>query len=519
MLIISHRVRRPVSNDVTGVSCTNPDGSNNIYVTCERNTDGTDVWIELIPTDELVKYYDGSVLTYFTLYTTLTCPNSSPFAPMTILVLDENNNPPVFDPHSNPNPITLPYSQAPINWNEPVRVRDKDFNANYTETTFQPDNQDLIRLEVRRIPSTATERLEYYELFYYLQDNWDSSQGFDGTVTITATNTNAGPAPATLAVPLKIEVSPDVTSPEIQEEPYYASAMQNVAGQTLLVASVSDDRDNSLDAQLEGPLAAKFEDPVSVTNGEVTIRLSQAFTQDELEANNHVIRVTLVVSDDAGNENSLSLAIPFEVDEAPVVTEDSSYHGTLLPNTAGQTVTVAMATDESVGDLTVEPSNTANFGATIDPATGAVTLTLTSPIDPQVLADSNYLIRLTLKVRDSTNQYSNILPIALLFERAEVKATVDNPLVVLSLETNSNIAKATANPADGVTFSINPDDGKIALDPTTGDVTATYTNDEIVENAGKVNIYTIIASRLGGIAISEVTFVVSFKPDGKFGLS
>ena len=521
--IIFNRLRIPVDSDVTGVSCASP-ATNSMYITCNKDTDGTDHWVNLIPTDELGRYYDNAsnVIEYIPIpAATLTCSSGGPVSALILVfVVDENNRSPEFDtPSQPPDTVTLPYSQAPINWREPVIVKDKDCYRNNTDTTFVADKTDMIRIESRRVPASETERLEYYELYYFLQDDWDDSQGFDDTITITATNTLPGTAAGNLQIPLKIEASPDVIAPEIQEEPsYYATPMPNVVGETRVVASVSDDRDDSLEARLEGPFAVNFENPIPPgPNGEVNIRLTTEFTQDQLESNNHVIRVTLVVTDDAGNSNMLPLAIPFERDEAPAITEDSRDHNRLLRNVDGESTIVATVADESMGTLyppEVSGNNAANFQADIDPSNGQVTITLTSHLDAQVLVNSNYVIRLTLKVTDSTN-HESYLAIALLFERTEVKATVDNSLVVLEMGVTGNIATVTATPADDVTFSINPDDGKVAVAPDTGIITASYTDDDIVDSAGEVNIYTITASRLGGIAQSQVTFVLSFKPDGK----
>ncbi|CAG7821083.1 unnamed protein product [Allacma fusca] len=271
---------------VTAVTVVYISGKVNNFFQAKLNENKTEV--EISPTEELAKsfmnrcskdceYNPPSVEIHYK----LKCGNQEhTIGPIFFFdVTDANNNPPQFEIGSVEYTLPLPLHGSPINWNQPIKVFDKDFQPENHRFALTSDHPDiLLPMEnPERVPPDSKLPLDHFNAFIRLADAFNQ--------------------PGLHQV-----------NPYINVEGYNQDLLENVPGEVVTVAKIGDGTDpTKSDYMLQTSIESNFPEnleillnPIDNNEVEVALRQINAFTKEEL-GDNHLIKVTLVAKYETGH--------------------------------------------------------------------------------------------------------------------------------------------------------------------------------------------------------------------------
>ncbi|QGP83345.1 hypothetical protein GLX29_08595 [Leclercia adecarboxylata] len=298
--------------------------------------------------------------------------------------------------------------------------------------------------------------------------DFESKASYSFTVVATDAAGNASSQAVTLAVNNLDEVAPTITSGTTAT----AINENSGAGQVIYTATVTDNADISGGVTFSlqsGSDAGLTIDPVT---GAVTLTGNPDF---ESKAS---YSFTVVATDAAGNHSSqaVTLAVNNLDEVAPVITSGTIATAIDENSGAGQVIYTATATDNAdiSGGVTFSLKAGSDAGLTIDPITGAVTLTG----NPDFESKASYSF--TVVATDAAGNHSSQAVTLGINNLDEVAPTITSGTTAAAINENSGAGQViytatatdTADVSGGVTFSLQPgSDAGLTIDPITGAVT------------------------------------------------
>jgi methionine-rich copper-binding protein CopC len=327
--------------------------------------------------------------------------------------------------------------------------------------------------------------------------DFETKASYSFTVVATDAAGNASSQTVTLAVNNLDEVAPTITSGATAT----AINENSGAGQVIYTAKATDTADISGGVTFSlkaGSDAGLTIDPIT---GAVTLTGNPDY---EAKAS---YSFTVVATDAAGNASSqtVTLGINNLDDVAPTITSGTTATAINENSGAGQVIYTAKATDTAdiSGGVTFSLKAGSDAGLTIDPTTGAVTLTG----NPDYEAKASYSF--TVVATDAAGNASSQAVTLGINNLDEVAPTITSGVTATAINENSGAgqviytAKATdtADISGGVTFSLKAgSDAGLTINPTTGAVTLTGNPDYEAKSSYS---FTVVATDAAGNASSQ----------------
>jgi len=327
--------------------------------------------------------------------------------------------------------------------------------------------------------------------------DYEAKASYSFTVVATDAAGNASSQTVTLGINNLDDVAPTITSGTTAT----AINENSGAGQVIYTAKATDTADISggVTFSLEaGSDAGLTIDPIT---GAVTL------TGNPDYETKHSYSFTVVATDAAGNASSQAVTLGINnLDEvAPTITSGTTATAINENSGAGQVIYTAKATDTAdiSGGVTFSLKTGSDAGLTIDPTTGAVTLTG----NPDYEAKHSYSF--TVVATDAAGNASSQTVTLAVNNLDEVAPTITSGATATAINENSGAgqviytAKATdtADISGGVTFSLKAgSDAGLTIDPTTGAVTLTGNPDYEAKHSYS---FTVVATDAAGNASSQ----------------
>ena len=330
--------------------------------------------------------------------------------------------------------------------------------------------------------------------------DFESKASYSFTVVATDAAGNASSQAVTLAVNNLDEVAPTITSGTTAT----AINENSGAGQVIYTATVTDNADISGGVTFSlqsGSDAGLTIDPVT---GAVTLTGNPDF---ESKAS---YSFTVVATDAAGNHSSqaVTLAVNNLDEVAPVITSGTIATAIDENSGAGQIVYTATATDNAdiSGGVTFSLQAGSDAGLTIDPVTGAVTLTG----NPDFESKASYSF--TVVATDAAGNHSSQAVTLGINNLDEVAPTITSGTTAAAINENSGAGQViytdTADVSGGVTFSLQPgSDAGLTIDPITGAVTLSGNPD--FESKASYSFTVVATDAAGNHSSQAVTLAVN----------
>ncbi|WP_337014687.1 beta strand repeat-containing protein [Leclercia sp. AS011] len=327
--------------------------------------------------------------------------------------------------------------------------------------------------------------------------DFESKASYSFTVVATDAAGHASSKAVTLGINNLDEVAPTITSgttaPAIDEN--------SGAGQVIYTATATDTADisNGVTFSLKaGSDAGLTIDPITgavklTGNPDYESKASYSFT--------------VVATDAAGNASSQKVTLDINnLDEvAPTITSGATATAIDENSGAGQVIYTASATDTAdiSGGVTFSLKAGSDAGLTIDPITGAVTLTG----NPDYESKASYSF--TVVATDAAGHASSQKVTLGINNLDEVAPTITSGTTAPAIDENSGAGQViytatatdTADISNGVTFSLKAgSDAGLTIDPITGAVTLTGNPD--FESKASYS-FTVVATDAAGHASSQ----------------
>ncbi len=322
--------------------------------------------------------------------------------------------------------------------------------------------------------------------------DFENKASYSFTVVATDAAGNHSSQAVTLGINNLDEVAPTITSGTTAT----AIDENSGAGQVIYTATATDNADISggvTFSLLPGSDAGLIIDPVT---GAVTLTGNPDFE------NKASYSFTVVATDAAGNHSSQAVTLGINnLDEvAPTITSGTTATAIDENSGAGQIVYTATATDTAdiSGGVTFSLKAGSDAGLTIDPITGAVTLTG----NPDFESKASYSF--TVVATDAAGNHSSQAVTLGINNLDEVAPVITSGTIATAIDENSGAGQViyTATATDnadisgGVTFSLQPgSDAGLTIDPVTGAVTLTGNPD--FENKASYS-FTVVATDAAG---------------------
>jgi hypothetical protein len=290
--------RRATIGPVTSVKVVNrndPD-TENLYFRAYLTDDGSEVM--LFPKEALQSNFMdnctvavcGYVPPTMEIWYTATCASGSEVIPTVLIIRveDTNNNAHELEPGPVVYQLATPIRGSPINWDAPIKIYDKDvfFPADYIVTTS--DESKIVVHSVKRIPADVAQRLDHYELFLRLADNFNEAGPQTVTVTVSDEHNDIEYRDT-----IDVTINIDRVDLYVITEGYNEAPLENIVGVPFEIAEIG----GSTQVEIDSKYKDRFGDP-EVIDGKVTLTLNQAFTEKELNEESRAIRLTLRVMTD-----------------------------------------------------------------------------------------------------------------------------------------------------------------------------------------------------------------------------
>ncbi|QIM42448.1 cadherin domain-containing protein [Leclercia adecarboxylata] len=322
--------------------------------------------------------------------------------------------------------------------------------------------------------------------------DFESKASYSFTVVATDAAGNASSQAVTLGINNLDEVAPTLTSGTTAT----AIDENSGAGQVIYTATATDTADISGGVTFSlkaGSDAGLTIDPIT---GAVTLTGNPDFE------NKASYSFTVVATDAAGNHSSqaVTLAVNNLDEVAPVITSGTTATAINENSGAGQVIYTATATDTAdiSGGVTFSLQPGSDAGLTIDPVTGAVTLTG----NPDFESKASYSF--TVVATDAAGNHSSQAVTLAVNNLDEVAPTITSGTIATAIDENSGAGQViytatatdTADISGGVTFSLKAgSDAGLTIDPVTGAVTLTGNPD--FESKASYS-FTVVATDAAG---------------------
>jgi methionine-rich copper-binding protein CopC len=322
--------------------------------------------------------------------------------------------------------------------------------------------------------------------------DFESKASYSFTVVATDAAGNHSSQAVTLGINNLDEVAPTITSGTIAT----AIDENSGAGQIVYTATATDNADISGGVTFSLQPGSDAGLTINPITGAVTLTGNPDF---ESKAS---YSFTVVATDAAGNHSSQAVTLGINnLDEvAPVITSGTTAAAIDENSGAGQIVYTATATDTAdiSGGVTFSLKAGSDAGLTIDPVTGAVTLTG----NPDFESKASYSF--TVVATDAAGNHSSQAVTLAVNNLDEVAPVITSGTIATAIDENSGAGQSvyTATATDnadisgGVTFSLQPgSDAGLTIDPVTGAVTLTGNPD--FENKASYS-FTVVATDAAG---------------------
>jgi len=322
--------------------------------------------------------------------------------------------------------------------------------------------------------------------------DFESKASYSFTVVATDAAGNHSSQAVTLGINNLDEVAPTITSGTIAT----AIDENSGAGQIVYTATATDNADISGGVTFSLQPGSDAGLTINPITGAVTLTGNPDF---ESKAS---YSFTVVATDAAGNHSSqaVTLAVNNLDEVAPVITSGTIATAIDENSGAGQSVYTATATDNAdiSGGVTFSLQPGSDAGLTIDPVTGAVTLTG----NPDFENKASYSF--TVVATDAAGNHSSQAVTLGINNLDEVAPTITSGTTATAINENSGAGQViytatatdTADISGGVTFSLQPgSDAGLTIDPVTGAVTLTGNPD--FENKASYS-FTVVATDAAG---------------------
>ena len=334
--------------------------------------------------------------------------------------------------------------------------------------------------------------------------DYESKASYSFTVVATDAAGNASSQTVTLAVNNLDEVAPTITSGAT------ASAINenSGAGQVIYTATATDAGDISGGVTFSLKAGSDAGLTINPTTGAVTLTGNPDF---ESKAS---YSFTVVATDAAGNasDRTVTLAVNNLDEVAPTITSGTTAVAINENSGAGQVIYTATATDtgDISGGVTFSLKAGSDAGLTINPTTGAVTLTG----NPDFESKASYSF--TVVATDAAGNASDRTVTLAINNLDEVAPTITSGTTATAINENSGAGQViyTATATDsgdisgGVTFSLKAgSDAGLTINPTTGAVTLTGNPD--FESKASYSFTVVATDAAGNASDRTVTLAVN----------
>ncbi|ALZ96972.1 hypothetical protein APT61_13500 [Leclercia adecarboxylata] len=322
--------------------------------------------------------------------------------------------------------------------------------------------------------------------------DFESKASYSFTVVATDAAGNHSSQAVTLGINNLDEVAPTITSGTTAA----AIDENSGAGQVIYTATATDTADISGGVTFSLKAGSDAGLTINPVTGAVTLTGNPDFE------NKASYSFTVVATDAAGNHSSQAVTLGINnLDEvAPTITSGTTAAAIDENSGAGQVIYTATATDTAdiSGGVTFSLKAGSDAGLTIDPITGAVTLTG----NPDFESKASYSF--TVVATDAAGNHSSQAVTLAVNNLDEVAPTITSGTIATAIDENSGAgqivytATATDNAdiSGGVTFSLQPgSDAGLTIDPVTGAVTLTGNPD--FENKASYS-FTVVATDAAG---------------------
>jgi len=322
--------------------------------------------------------------------------------------------------------------------------------------------------------------------------DFESKASYSFTVVATDAAGNHSSQAVTLGINNLDEVAPTITSGTIAT----AIDENSGAGQVIYTATATDTADISGGVTFSLKAGSDTGLTIDPVTGAVTLTGNPDFDSKASYS------FTVVATDAAGNHSSQAVTLGINnLDEvAPVITSGTTAAAINENSGAGQVIYTATATDNAdiSGGVTFSLLPGSDAGLTIDPVTGAVTLTG----NPDFESKASYSF--TVVATDAAGNHSSQAVTLGINNLDEVAPTITSGTTATAIDENSGAgqivytATATDNAdiSGGVTFSLKAgSDAGLTIDPVTGAVTLTGNPD--FENKASYS-FTVVATDAAG---------------------
>ena len=334
--------------------------------------------------------------------------------------------------------------------------------------------------------------------------DYESKASYSFTVVATDAAGNASSQTVTLSINNLDEVAPTITSGTTAT----AINENSGAGQVVYTATATDTADISGGVTFSLKAGSDAGLTINPTTGAVTLTGNPDY---ESKAS---YSFTVVATDAAGNASSQTVTLSINnLDEvAPTITSGTTATAINENSGAGQVVYTATATDTAdiSGGVTFSLKAGSDAGLTINPTTGAVTLTG----NPDYESKASYSF--TVVATDAAGNHSDRTVTLAINNLDEVAPTITSGATATALNENSGAGQVvyTATATDtgdisgGVTFSLKAgSDAGLTINPTTGAVTLTGNPD--YESKASYSFTVVATDAAGNHSDRTVTLAIN----------
>ncbi|WP_420255033.1 cadherin domain-containing protein [Leclercia adecarboxylata] len=334
--------------------------------------------------------------------------------------------------------------------------------------------------------------------------DFESKASYSFTVVATDAAGNHSSQAVTLGINNLDEVAPVITSGTIAT----AIDENSGAGQIVYTATVTDNADISGGVTFSLKAGSDAGLTINPVTGAVTLTGNPDFE------NKASYSFTVVATDAAGNHSSQAVTLGINnLDEvAPVITSGTTATAINENSGAGQVIYTATATDTAdiSGGVTFSLKAGSDAGLTIDPITGAVTLTG----NPDFESKASYSF--TVVATDAAGNHSSQAVTLAVNNLDEVAPVITSGTIATAIDENSGAgqivytATATDNAdiSGGVTFSLKAgSDAGLTINPVTGAVTLTGNPD--FENKASYSFTVVATDAAGNHSSQAVTLEIN----------
>ncbi len=334
--------------------------------------------------------------------------------------------------------------------------------------------------------------------------DFESKASYSFTVVATDAAGNASSQAVTLGINNLDEVAPTITSGTIAT----AIDENSGAGQVIYTATATDTADISGGVTFSLKAGSDTGLTIDPITGAVTLTGNPDFE------NKASYSFTVVATDAAGNHSSqaVTLAVNNLDEVAPTITSGTTATAINENSGAGQVIYTATATDTAdiSGGVTFSLKAGSDAGLTIDPITGAVTLTG----NPDFESKASYSF--TVVATDAAGNHSSQAVTLGINNLDEVAPTITSGTIATAINENSGAGQViyTATATDnadisgGVNFSLQPgSDAGLTIDPITGAVTLSGNPD--FENKASYSFTVVATDAAGNHSSQAVTLAVN----------